>query len=536
MFRIRFIDPVTNVVISDARPVSGSVKYTLSQSSDWSASIPKNSPALKNVVKGVDVELYYRDKFLLSGSLQSVSEKFSGQRVDVALSGRGVIDDLFDVRGYSYGYYENVPRLSILAQLLYRADWRVGDITTWVDYEVPCTVDLRNEKRLLSQVSTLLSGFPSTYFRYGGKRGGKHTLDVGGLNLRSDVVLVQAVDMPDLTDLMPYTGLIESINVSTQLTEIINSVEVWGGEVQDNLGVSRTISLRDAVIGYPSLTSDPDFPIVPDVPNAVYRIWNKDIPVTTGSQSTERYTQYAPEKTNANATLSSISTAALALYERGVAFLEDHKANVDKVSVKARGEDIFVNVGDRVYITANARQSIVDPFSDQIVEVVETRIQNLYRCISMSMNFANNAIDWSYELTNGSLVSQEDIFVSIYDEAKNKGQVTGTAAIPGYNLPHWSYYYETLAGGYPDTTLSDGTPAKLFTIPVPVTGLPVWTPTKMYSSSLPIGVSGATPIEIEVVQEFAYPSTPLIVKIAVRNSGWTDATSITFNYYVVWSQ
>lgn len=536
MIRIRFIDPVTNTVISDAPPQSCSLKYQLSATTDWSASFPKNLAALQDVTEGVNIEIYYNEANILSGSLQSYSEKWDGQTVNVSLNGRGVLDNLFDIRSYSFGYYENTARLLVLAQLLDKAGWRVGKVDTWTTPTGITTVDLRSEKRLLGQITTFITGFPSTFFRYGGMIAGRPCIDVGGFNTDSGVALIRSADLENYADVMDKTGLIQNISRSTTLTEIINAVEVWGGEVQDNAGVARTIFLKDTLAGYPALATDPDFPIITELANYIYRIQNNAVPTTKGGQSVERYPQYAPEKTNTNATVSAIQTSAKALYERGVAFLQDHQDNIDALSVKASGINLFMDVGDKVYVSATARQSIIDPFSDQVVEVLDSIIQDFYRCTSLSLSFDNNTANWSFELTNGDLVKEEDIFVSVYDQAANKGQITGTTAIAGYNAPTLATYTLDVVGGYPDTTLSDGTPAKTVTIPVPVTGLPVWTPTKMYSACIPLVTGTTDPIVFEVVQDFAYNTTPLIIKCAVKNSGWTDASSFTLNYYIVWSQ
>lgn len=536
MIKIRFIDPTTNVVISDAVPTSCSIKFTLSQSPEWSASFVKNLAAIENVNQGANVEIYFNEVNILTGKLQSPSEKWGGQKVDISLSGRGVMDNLYDVRSYSYGYFENRPRLGIVAELLERAGWRVGHIETWTNAGNITTVDLRNEKRLYSQIASLINSFPATYFRYGGIVAGKHTIDIGSFNTDSGVALVRGAELETTAEMALKTGLVESINQSTTLTEIVNAVEVWGGDVQDNLGVERTIFLKDTLAGYPALASDPDFPIITELANALYRIQNNALATTRGSQSTERYPQYAPEKTNANATVLAIQTAALALYERGVAFLKDHQDNIDKISIKSRGNDLLMDVGDKVYVSATARQAIIDPFSDQVIDVLESNIQDSYRCTSLSVSFDNDTASWSFELTNGNLVQQEDIFVSVYDASVNKPQVTGTVTIAGYNAPTLVGYNVSVNGGYPDTTLSDGTPARLLTIPVPVTGLPVWTPTKVYSASIPIATGTSYPIKVEVVQDFAYPSTPMILKLGVKNSGWSDAISLLLYYSVMWSQ
>ena len=536
MIRIRFIDPITNVVLSDAQPQSCSLKYQLSATTDWSATFPKNLAALQDVVEGVDVEIYYNENNILSGSLQNYSEKWNGQKIDVSLSGRGVLDKLYDTRSYSFGYYENTPRLLILAQLLDKAGWRIGKVDTWTTPTEVSTIDLRSEKRLLGQISTFINGFPSTFFRYGGMLAGKPCIDVGGFNSDSGVAVVRSADLENFADVMEKTGLIQDISRSTTLTEIINSVEVWGGEVQDNAGVARSIFLKDTLAGFPALATDPDFPIITELANYIYRIKNNAVPTTKGGQSVERYPQYAPEKTNTNATATAIQTAAKAMYERGVAFLQDHQDNIDTISVKASGLDLFMDVGDKVYVSATARQAVIDPFSDQISEVLESQIQDFYRCTALTLSFDNNSVNWAFELTNGNLVKEEDIFVSVYDAAANKNQITGSTAIAGYNAPTLAPYTLGVIGGYPDTTLSDGTPARFVTIPVPVTGLPVWTPTKMYSACIPLATGTLDPIVFEVVQDFAYNTTPMILKCAVKNSGWTDSSQFTMNYYVVWSQ
>lgn len=536
MFRVRFIDPETNTVRLDAIPINGSVNYRLNQTTDWSATFPRNLANLDDISEGFFVELYYKNRLLLEGILQSFNQKWAGNTVDISMQGRGITDKLYDYKAYSYGYYEQKERVLILASLLERAGWRVGRIDTWSNPTDLMTIDLRNDKRLLSQITTLIAGLPGVFFRYGGRQGGYHVLDIGTFNEDSGVALIRASDLGTLDDVFERTGLVEDASLSTTLSEIVNSVEVWGGEVLDDLGVTRTIFLKDALAADPSLASDPEFPIVTELTNHIYSIRNVAVPLTKGSQSVERYNQYAPEKTDTNATVAAIQSAALALYERGVAFLLDHQDNVETLSVKAIGDDLFCEVGDQVYLSLTARQPIIDPFSDQIIDVAENNIHDSYRISGLSVNFDGNQISWSFDVTNSLVVKNEDLFVSVFDESRSVEQTAGSAAIAGYNHPELASYSLSVNGGYPNTTMSDGIPGLQVSIPVPITGLPVWTPTKVYMAHVPT-ISGTTsPIVIEIVQDFAYPSQPMILKIAVKNTGWSDAISCNIDYRVVWSQ
>ena len=537
MYRIRFIDPATNTVISDAVPKSLNVSWKLNQTSDWSASFPKNLTALQNVTKGSLIQVFNGTSLMLDGILQSVGEKWSGDSLDVNLTGRGIVDRLFDARSYSYGYYENQPRLLILALLLDRAGWRLGDISTWVSPTSVYTVDLRSDKRLLAQITTLMTGFPGIFFRYGGARAGAFTVDVGAFNDQSDLVLYRPSELHYIPDLGKNVGIIQDFTLSQGLTTIVNSVEVRGGAVKDNLGVSRTIFLKDALAGNPALATDPNFPIITDLANYIYSIRNNAIPLTQGAQSTERYSQYSPESTGANATVTAITTAGMALYERGVAFLLDHQSNPQNISIKATGDNLYMNVGDSAYISNTFRQAIIDPFTDEIVDTVESSVQDYYRVTGITLNVQSDTYDWSFELTNGTAIAQEDLFVSVFDQSKISNQVQGTSAIVGLNFPQLSTYTLNVPiGNFPDTTLSDGTPAYTVTIPQPITSLPVWTPTRMFSAGLPVISATDQPVLIELVQDFVYGTKPLIVKLGVKNSGWSAAISLTLTYYVVWSQ
>ncbi len=536
MIRIRFINPDDNTVISDAVPKSVNVGWKLNQTADWSASFPKNLTALTNVSRGCLVQIFLNSEIILDGILQNFGEKWGNDTIDVSLTGRGITDKLFDIRAYSYGYYESQKRLLILALLLDRAGWRLGDVSTWSNPTDTYTIDLRNEKRLLSQITTVLSGFPGIFYRYGGVRAGAYTIDVGAFNTPAELSLYKAAEIDVISQTGEKVGLIGDFNYNQALTAIVNSVEVWGGDVKDNTGVSRTIFLSDALAADPTLATDPDFPIITDLASYIFHIRNNAIDLTVGSQSTERYTQYAPENTGANATLAACKSAGLALYERGVAFLLDHQANPKNISLKAEGEDLYMAVGDTVYVSNTFRQPIIDPFTDQVVDVIDSSIQGYFRVTSLSLDAGDGKVSWSFELTNGTIVTQEDLFVSVYDEATKKNQVQGTAAIVGLNFPELATYTLDIADSFPDTTMEDGSPALLVSIDVPVTGLPAWTPTRMFSAGLPVVSGTDQPIEIEVVQDFAYSTTPLIIKLGVRNSNWNAAISLTLTYNVVWSQ
>jgi len=531
---IRFFDADTNTVLSDATPESIKISWKLNQSPEWSAGYPKNTLAMKNIQKGNLIEIYKDGGLLLQGILQDFGEKWNNDTIELSISGRGRLDGLYDVRAYSQAYFLNKELLSILTQLLNRAGWRVGQIKTLVNPTQTLTIDLRSEKRLLAQVSSLLLGIPGTFFRYGGLVAGKQSIDIGSFGEESGVGLYKTNPMllDELTrDFGEQTGIIEKIDVKQALAEIINSVEVIGGDVKDNTGVTRAITLKDALTADPTLATNPNFPIVTEIANFVYYIRNNAVAITRGSQSTERYTQYTPEKETGNATLAACNSAGLALYNRGVSFLTDHADDVTEYSVDAVGEDLYVNVGDTIYVKTNVRQPVIDPFSDEIAEYIDSEVDADLRTTQVSLDMGDDKAEWSFDLSDQAILTQEDIFVSVYDETKRDQPPAGAAYAPAF-APSFATLSASQSGGNADTTLSDGTPAKLVTLSLPAAP---GGSTDVLLAGIPYGTSPNGTIVTELVSDpvFAGLVGPTIA-VAVKFAGWINAYSASLTGYIVW--
>jgi hypothetical protein len=527
--RFRFIDVDTDTVIADTPALSANIKWTLNQSSSWSGSFPKNVLAVQGVAEGNNVEIYYNNELLIEGVLQQFSEKWSKNELVLSLQGRGRLDDLYSVRAYSQAYYESKELLLILGELLRRAGWRLNKINTLENPTQVTTIDLRSEKRLLPQIVTLIEGIPGVFFRYGGFVAGKHSIDVGSFSELSGIELHRPPDGELVQEFLESDGAIIDINQSVTLTDIINAVEVIGGDVQDNLGVTRAITLRDSLVANPALSADPDFPIVTEIANYVYYIHNNSVSALEGSQSVERYTQYTPPKESGNATLAAINAAALSLYQRGVAFLQDHSSNVREVSVSAIGDNLYVDVGDTVFVHATYRQPIIDPFTDE-VEFVESSIDDDIRVTALSVDFSGDKTVWEFDLIDGAtLVEQEDLFVSVYDETKRESPPAGAVYAPAFT-PVFATIVTNVSGGGADDELSNGLTARQVTIDLPAA--PVGA-TNVYLVGASYGTSPDGTVIAEIVSDPVFGGDA-VMKIGLKNVGWVNAYSATLTTHIVW--
>lgn len=536
MIKLRFIDSTSLNVIVDTDIESCDISWRLNEIEDWSASIPANVKGIEDISTGNLIEIYNDGELLFEGIFQLKDQTLDdGDRYKV--SGRGVLDLLYATRAFSQAYYQEKELVLILGELLRRANWRLGYINTMADKVIKTTVDLRNEKRIFPQITKAANGVSETYLRYGGYINGKHSIDIGAFGEESGVEFITVPDGDGTTSFNRddnffgrRVGAIEKISVKSNNVEIINSVEAFGGEVTDNTGKLRFIDLGDALASQPTLATDPDFPIE-TIATGIYLVRNNAIPTTVGSQSLEIFSQYAPEKTELNATLAACKAAGLALYYRVVAFLKDHAASDVTYDVPVNGTDLYLKVGDTVHIHGVYTNSLVDDFTEN-VELRSTTIDEILRATSQKVSFSSDGERWSFSLIgDGSSITQEDLYVSLYDAAKTDTQPTGSVPTPAFP-PQFATISQVVSPSIADTTMSDGRPAK--TVTLTQAGAPVGA-TGIYLAGIPYGVFVGGQLDVELVSDPVFsPPSGTVVRIALKTRGWQYGDTTTLTCHVVW--
>lgn len=265
----RFLDATTGLVIADTPVEKASISAGLNKSSEWDTVLSANIEATQYLEKGNLIEIYYQGRLLMSGTLQTFGISLEDD-TSVNLKGRDVLDGLQDYRGYNRAMYKDVLWLMAVAELLDQAGWAIGDITTFPDPTTQkISADLRTERTIAAQISKAVALLPKVNYRYGGVRGGKHTLDFGvfqestGLEFYSppsgDEIFSEALSFSETDE---NTGFVGKLSFNTTLEEIVWALEAYGGEVTDNVNVKRAISLYDALNDVPTRITDSDYPIL----------------------------------------------------------------------------------------------------------------------------------------------------------------------------------------------------------------------------------------------------------------------------------
>lgn len=281
--RLRFIDNTTGLLIMDTATEDCSLSLALGKSGEWSASLPAYIEAVQQINKGNLVEIYYQGSLMMSGYVQSYSGSLS-EDGKVSLKGRDIVDLLYNYRASSRALYKDRLFLEALGELLNMAGWGIGDVTTLPDpLTTKVTVDLRGEKSLLPQVASLVAKVPNISYRYGGVVGGRHTLDVGlfsrssGIRFFSPPSDERVVNSGDgFIDPEDTTAYIGKLSYTTTLEEIIWGMEATGGQIKDNAGVERNITLYDAVQNDPTLPTHPQFPVIEQLYKQTYFMFDRE--------------------------------------------------------------------------------------------------------------------------------------------------------------------------------------------------------------------------------------------------------------------
>lgn len=693
--RARFIE--NDVLIADTPVEQANISFRLNQSGEWSLNIPANIYAVQEIEEGNLVEIYEDQTLLISGTIQSLSDNTSDNKMTIDIKGRDRTDDLYAKRANTIGIYEDLPLLTILGDLLKRLDWRIGDISTMEDKTLVTTIDLRTQETLMSQVNKLLESQKNLWFRYGGIIADYPTIDVGEFQEESGVELYLPPDSSKIDLWEERQGAIISLSETQTFTDVIHSVEGFGGDVQDNTGVLRMISLRDAAVADPTLFSDPDFPIIEEISNRVYYIrnndiagdggtiqvignlaagtgqqiigdsagsefahagsfipipgilksfsilfsasagaptgdinwrlhlpdpgnsdrpgdvlmsglftpiastlnkidvvdgvyldsgqmywlsftgvdnqalnvnyrlttnttteslissvcrsanqgvtWTVDLPTNTfhltvvteqtiepqGTEIVKRYTQYAPERKNSNATLAAISAAGVALYDRLVAFLQDHRQVFKNYKVTAVGKNLIVKSGDNVYIHFTSARALQDNFTLN-VEFIKKIISGNLRCLGQTLQYSDNKITWDFELTDGDAFGSEELFVSIYDNIKEKPQPSGAKPSFGF-VPQIATISASASLAPPDTQMEDGRDAKLITFALPAAPA---SSTDVIRGGTPYVTASSSDMDVEFLTDPDFITATGVTCRVAPLGGWNVGSTISMETKIIW--
>jgi hypothetical protein len=273
--RLRVFDPITELPLGDFLVSSVNIDLGLDSSSKWSAKLPSNSNNTSVLTEGNEVKIFDGSTLLLSGIIQSSSVDVQSSTSDIDISGRDSLDGLFDSSPDTMMVIENETILSALHRILTGVNWRVGEIDTLEDPDqVIDLLDLRKSTKVLEQIRSVLSQQDFTLFVLGDEILGDKTINIGkfevdtGVRFRSPGI--------NYYDKVESFNPIQSLKQGKTINDVVYFLEAIGGQVVDNNGITRVITLYDAWQNDNDLATDPDFPIVEIVPEQRYAVVNRE--------------------------------------------------------------------------------------------------------------------------------------------------------------------------------------------------------------------------------------------------------------------
>lgn len=234
--------------------------------------------------------------------------------------------------------------------------------------------------------------------------------------------------------------------------------------------------------------------------------------------------RFVPAKTETNATLAETNSAGAALYAWIISTLQARDQDLHTIEVDSVGTDFSLKPGDNLLVRAKAQfiKGARDEWEYRKIETVQYDMKD--GRVETHIKFSSNRPDSEVD----------DPSIALYDQQKEKTQTPdGKIITPLYEwvLTEISQLVQNTVA---DTTLSDGTPAVTVSVTVPAA-------TAGFYDTRIIGTPYAThstvliPVVVELVQKpTSSAPTTLIVKLGVKNKGWTVYDSCTLMSHIVW--
>jgi hypothetical protein len=229
----------------------------------------------------------------------------------------------------------------------------------------------------------------------------------------------------------------------------------------------------------------------------------------------------------ATATAADLKAAGRQLRQWCIAYMEDRKGERTTYNLTVAGDVIPPQIGDSVYVRGVATGSTLDPFTE-IAQEYRKIIEGDFRVESLQLDFQTDQLTLAAALSNGNGLTNQDIYVQLYSSTR-RNPVQGTVYW-GMRLAQMSTATHTVAGGAADTVMfSDGSPGKLFTIPLPTAPAYTYYLTLL---GLPYGVSSRGYVNVEIVS-FPTFTTGAIIRLNI-NKNWTAADSVNLTCNYLW--
>lgn len=289
-------------------PEDVNYQVSLNESSSWAFTVALNLFNLDWLNTADYVEIYDGVRFITEGYIQRENINLSEDSGKVTVEGRGPLDFLYKFQPAPRGSFENMPLIAALREILFYAEWDLGDYSTLSDVDGVVTEDVRTEKNLMAQITKLLKIIPNTHFRYGGKIDGVHRIDIGQFNVLSPVIF---------TDTKFDTGTVLSKpQIDETYVERVAQVEPLGGELEPSGGFGKTLNLQTVLEPGrdPQLAYDSNYPIVEVIDGERYVVVDMNAPGLIGGEVTLQ--NGTPAATGFNSYFGSNGTPSFAIAQR----------------------------------------------------------------------------------------------------------------------------------------------------------------------------------------------------------------------------
>jgi hypothetical protein len=259
-------------------------------------------------------------------------------------------------------------------------------------------------------------------------------------------------------------------------------------------------------------------------------IFTEQLSFPIGGTICETQGDIAPESSETNATLDDVKAAGTQLWQWGTAYLKDHSDNRTEYSLDVIGDVVLPQIGDTVYVRGHAEGTIVDPFTDSS----ETRtqlVEKTLRVDSIKVELGDDKREVSFGLTEGNGITNQDVFVQMYDVTKPVERPKGRL-VPMLLNATMASSTVTVGVVYPDTEMSDGRPAKLVNLVYPTP--PSASRNVPLMLTTPFGVSSRGDVFIEIVTPLnPVTSTGITLRMCVEQ-GWVYSDSVDLTVLYLW--
>lgn len=352
--------------------VDGDIQYELSAVSEFSVKVHQQRLLALGITINIgDPIAIYIDGVPQISGFSILSPEKSIDKSGIVLTEVKCRQDsglLISERAWTSAHFQNTNVISALTSILgLSTDFTIGDTSTVSDPSAVITADLRSKETLFSQITGVIESTQDINWRYGGFDGVNHLIDFGSFGDDSFLKIVKGHNLIDIKE-------------KKESNTPYKDVYATGGASAD---VPAT--LQGALNIQPTLSTDPDYPIVTD---ARGELVVRNNAVSSGFTVNKEFKINKTENSEPPSQLE-IDQAGLSLYNHAVRFLQENQTKVE-YSVTVAIESL-PKVGQTVYLKAEVDEIVYDQFTQREVTVNTFEVDDSFYVISYSVKLGESA-------------------------------------------------------------------------------------------------------------------------------------------------